>query len=504
MGSTDVLIIGEGISALATAWSLSEYSVPVTLLTQDKARFSAPGVDVPQGILTWGEGLDQKACQDELLRASGANGYPRALEELVLLAGRVVDEVLGQGLDLSLDRDPSGELELKSLPGFNLAKTVGVGSSTSQLIYAALVKKVSESEWINVVSGVPTELITTAGHSCRAQDQFKKNSCLGVYALCDGEVSSILAKETILADDSYIDLFPTGQASTRHVGVKTALAHSAGAQCIDLDKIHFTPLGFIGSDGQTYRLDPDLLDLGGKLLSPTGQVLAETREDLECGDLSSTLALELCRSSADTLWLDLRSVGGSELREKAQTLVEMSSKLGIDVSQDPVPTVLVCDGASGGVLVDRFGNSSLKRLRFVGQGAVTGANAGLEMPELKNLEMLTLPLRLAEDVASQIKRYAYYSPPVKPLESNEEALSEAQLARHHAVLRHLMWFYVGFETSKADLQRVIHWIDQVEEEIPMCSVEAVQLCHALVTSKLVASARLHARNPVPECEPALV
>ena len=113
-----------------------------------------------------------------------------------------MQEILIEGLGLSFDREPSGDLALGLEAAHSQRRILHVGDSTGRSIMSALMQRVSEQPNINILLGhTAVDLITFPHHALDPMAVYAPITCHGAYVF-DQEtkkVHRLLAGQTILA-----------------------------------------------------------------------------------------------------------------------------------------------------------------------------------------------------------------------------------------------------------------------------------------------------------------
>ncbi len=273
---------------------------------------------------------------------------------------------------------------------------------------------------------------------------FSGNKCCGAagYDIADDEPQVFHTKAVVLATGGGGRIFMTTSNGFASTGDGFALALDAGIPLEDMEFVQFHPTGIYGLGilvSEAVRAE------GGVLKNSTGERFMEryapTLKDLAPRDIISRAILtEISEGrgigGADYVHLDLRDIGKERL---AQKLPEISSLvttyLGIDPSQDPVPVAPTCHYIMGGIPTDAEGrvltdeNGAVKPGLFaVGECAclsVHGANrlgcnslidlvvfgrrVGARLiKDVKGTELKQLPNRVEEIVEDRVNNLKEY------------------------------------------------------------------------------------------------
>ena len=350
-------------------------------------------------------------------------------------------------------------------------------------------KQYSHVEWLSDHTVI--ELLTLDRHSPKKGDHYKKPTCIGVIAYrhdtCKTEY--FLAKETILATGGASSLFPYSIYPSSACGEAIAIAHRAGVRLLNMEQIQFHLLGLYEKNQPCFPLPLELLSAGGKLhgskTEPLQFDLFETREAL------GLLYDQLMLGQSENLWLDLTAPEHASLRENFPVVDTYCLNRGFNMVKDPLPVVPVAAYTCGGIVVDKFAQTTLQRLRAVGGVACTGLFGNMRCEMLKTLESLVWAVACAEDILKGISKFAFYFPDLR-----EEVLhwSDTSLVikEDWSLLRHIMWSYAGIRRNHARVRRGAALLEQLGElnkskEGSFASIEHIRLYNAIQTAQLILS-----------------
>ncbi len=194
---------------------------------------------------------------------------------------------------------------------------------------------------------------------------FSDGACCGVagFNIADGEPHVFHAKAVVLATGGCGRVFKVTSNGYASTSDGLALALDAGLALEDMEFVQFHPTGIYGLG---ILLSEAARAEGGILTNGKGERFMEryapTLKDLAPRDIISRAILTEVRegrgvSGRDYVHLDLRALGKERL---AQKLPEISSLvttyLGIDPSEEPVPVAPTCHYLMGGIPTDAEGH----------------------------------------------------------------------------------------------------------------------------------------------------
>lgn len=457
MKTKEVLVVGAGIAGCAVALALAKRNMAVTLVTSyhDQRIYHASFIQQDQ-LEEKIQALQEK--MEEHLICSRAN------EQLIQLARLSVDELLGAHYLI----DRNGNID----------------------IYCCLQEQLKQFdfvEWISPYSFI--DLITLDHYSLKPADRYKKPTCLGIVAYNHEtkELEHIFAKETILATGGATSLFPHSTHSSKAWGEGLAVAYRAGVRLLNMDQIQFHPLALFERDRPCFPLPLEILQRGCRVhTEKTIQLdLASTHQEL-----LNQFYDQLLHARSEHLWLNLTLLDPVELKDAFPTVDAYCLNHGWNIAKDELPVLPVASYTYGGIAVDRVGQTTMNRLRAIGEVACTGLFGGFQEEAFNVLESLTWAVACAEDVVKQVNKLIYYFPKIK---EKEPLTSSSILQEDWQTLRHIMWRYVGIKRDLPHLKRGLLLLEQLKQSqlIEGCmpqSLEFIQLDHAIQTAQLIAKA----------------
>lgn len=459
MKTKDVLVIGAGIAGCAVALALAKRGISVTILTtsSEQRMYYSHFFNVN----TLEEKLHEIKASFDPKRCS------RATEHLVNGAKKSVDELLEP--KLLLDRNGNIELHRCLLEQLHQCSNV---------------------EWLD--KQTVFELLTLDDHSTKPVDIYKKPTCLGVltYHHVTGQIDKILAKETILATGGATSLFPFSTHSPSAQGQSLAMAQRAGARLINMDHFQFYPLNLYDKEKPCIPLPLELLHEGGKLYLNKNESV-----DINLSDstLAEFLYQKLQSNHSSNLWLDLTLLDTITIKEKYPVVDTICLNYGYNISKDLIPVSPAAQYTNGGIAVDKVGQTTVQRLRAIGEAACTGLSFDYTDITMGVIESLTWAVSCAEEIAKQIPKFIYYYPEIR----NYRPLIDQAIPLLHEdwwILSQIMWSYVGIVRNVSHLSRAYDLLQRLkyhnESEEMGFSIERKKLCLSLETAIMITKAAL--------------
>jgi L-aspartate oxidase len=397
----DTVVVGSGIAGLTAALA-ARHAGSVLLVTKAQpadgsTRWAQGGIaaalglgDTPEAHLTdtlvAGAGL----CDPDAVRILVTEG-PAAVRNLLINRGA------------EFDRRSDGSIALTREGGHHADRIIhaggdATGAEVSRALLARLDELVDEIEVIDHV--LVLDLLT---------DSAGRAAGLTLHVLGEGArdgVGAVRARAVVLATGGLGQVFTSTTNPSVATGDGVALALRAGAQVADLEFVQFHPtvlwLGD-GARGQQPLISEAVRGEGAFLVDAKAErFMTGLHElaDLAPRDIVAKAIMRRANESGlDHLWLDARHFGEDKWRGRFPTIWESLHQHGIDPVRDLIPVAPAAHYASGGVLTDHWGRTSIDGLYACGETACTGVHGANRLASNSLLEGLVFADRIGRDLA---------------------------------------------------------------------------------------------------------
>lgn len=400
---TDVVIVGSGVAGLTVALRAREAGYRVLLVTKTvldagSTRWAQGGIAAAIGP---GDTPDQHL--EDTLEAGAGLCDVGAVEVLVTEGPDAFDALVGRGADF--DRNSDGLIAVTREGGHHRDRIAHAGGdATGAEVSRALIEALRGDDGIQFIEHALALdlLLDDVGAAC------------GVTLHVIGEgtrdgVGAVHARAVVLATGGMGQVF--AQTTNPHVstGDGVAIALRAGAAVADLEFVQFHPtVLWLGPNakGQQPLVSEAVRGEGAFLVDDNGdRVMAGVHPmaDLAPRDVvAKAIMRRMLDTGAPHLWLDGRHLGEEMWRTRFPNILEGCRSLGLDPVTELLPVAPAAHYASGGVITDLDGATTVPGLFACGEVACTGVHGANRLASNSLLEGLVFAERIARRLARGI------------------------------------------------------------------------------------------------------
>ena len=331
-----------------------------------------------------------------------------------------------------------------------------------------------------------------------------RKACVGIlaYNMENGEFLKIKAKHTVLATGGYGRCYFSATSAHTCTGDGNAMCLRKGVPLQDAEFVQFHPTGLYGAG---VLLTEGCRGEGGFLLNANGERFMERyapkAKDLASRDIvSRAITMEINEGRGvgplkDHVHLQLSHISKNDLDERLPGISEtVRIFTGVDVSKNPVPVLPTVHYNMGGIPTNWMGqvlnpnpdepNKIVQGLWAAGEAACSSVHGANRLGANSLLDIVVFGKACAENIATMTK-------PGSPIDPEDEAMLEADLARYQSIyetngsktvgeirteMQRIMQKYAGVFRTDELLQEGVEKLDALYQELSKIKLHDTSNC----------------------------
>ena len=380
--STDVLIVGTGVSGLYSALNLKS---DLRIIIVSKNKITETNTFLAQGGISTARNIeDIPLFIEDTLKAGQYKNDNASVRVLAEESIADIKEILELGMPLDKD---NCELSYTKEGAHSINRIVHAKDRTGKELAETLIKEVKKRGNISIYEN--SDLV----------DILKEdNICCGGIIIKDNIQYNIYAKEVILATGGIGGLFKnsTNQRSITADGLAIALKNKIKLK--NLEYIQFHPTAFYSENttDRRFLISESLRGEGGKLINSKGKRF--TNELMPRDVVTKAINDELRKSGEDHVYLDISFMPSEYIKNRFPTIYKECIINGVDITKQAIPVSPTQHYSMGGIQVDLNSKTSMENLYAVGEVSCTGVHGANRLASNSLLEGLVFSRRAAENI----------------------------------------------------------------------------------------------------------
>jgi len=474
----DYLVIGSGIAGLSFALKAAKDGTVAVVTKKDRLETST---NYAQGGIASVLGPDdsfQLHIQDTLNAGDGL-----CHEDVVDLVVRSGPDRIHELMELGVQFNPGASktvaFDLGREGGHSRNRIVHAHDMTGQAVERALVAAAEANPNIHMFENQLALDLIIEDHSIRAGSVTvrQEDTCRGAYILdsTTGEIHNFLAHVVLLCTGGAGKIYLYTSNPDVATGDGLAIAYRAGARLANLEFVQFHPTCLYHPHAKNFLISEAVRGEGGRLIDRRGRAFMEDYhplKDLAFRDVvARAIDTEMKKTGDDCVFLDVSHLDAGFLKERFPNIYQKCLTFGIDITTDPIPVVPAAHYMCGGIVTDKYGQASVRRLYAIGECACTGLHGANRLASNSLLEAMVYAHEASVHCSAQLGEWRKRALPqvpgwTKSTTEQNSARSEMVLIAHNwDIIRRLMWNYVGIVRSDKRLSLAKNHMAQIRYEI---------------------------------------
>ncbi|UAA40068.1 L-aspartate oxidase [Paraneptunicella aestuarii] len=463
--SCDVLVIGSGAAGLSLALKLAQHCQVVVI---SKSKMSEGSTKYAQGgIAAVFDEEDSIAShvQDTMLAGAGICDQD-IVEFTAQNAKDCMNWLIDTGVDFDEETDAQGgtRYHLTREGGHSHRRILHAADATGKAVQYTLSEAVQAHPNITLMEGFNAiDLITSQNNS---------KQCLGCYVWNRKieQVEVIRSRFVTLATGGASKVYQYTSNPDIASGDGIAMAWRAGCRVANMEFNQFHPTCLYHPQAKNFLITEALRGEGAYLCHADGsRFMHKFDERLELAPrdiVARAIDYEMKRLGADCMFLDISHKPAEFVIKHFPNIYKKCRSLGIDITRDPIPVVPAAHYSCGGVMTDKNAKTDLDNVYAIGEVAYTGLHGANRMASNSLLECVVFAHAAAKDILSRLNEEVS-NEPIRAWDESRVSDSDEEVVIQHNwhELRLFMWDYVGIVRTNKRLERAMHRIELLKQEV---------------------------------------
>lgn len=465
MIETDIVIIGSGTAALATALKCAD-DKKVLVLTKSQIPLTNSAL-AQGGIAAVMDKSDsfESHIADTLTAGAGLCKID-AVRNIVEQAPDRIKDLLNWGVQFDSDLTREG--------GHSFRRILHHEDQTGAEIHSKLVHEVRKHKNVTLLEN--HFAIDFIMNKQVEPDLVGPTSVVGLYVLDKNSdrVLVVQAKATVLATGGAGKVYLYTSNWSGATGDGIAMAYRCGARIANLEFMQFHPTCLYHPEARNFLITEAIRGEGGELKNSQGEAFMSHYHSL--GSLAPRdivargIDAEMKRTGAACVYLDISHRPADFIKAHFPHIYATCMRFGIDMTKEPIPVVPAAHYLCGGVMTDVNGQTDVQGLFAIGESACTGLHGANRLASNSLLECLAMAHNCSQVLKNdwqKIIKYTYTDKPFKPWLKPQNTNSDEMIVITHMweEIRRLMWNYVGIVRSTKRLRRAQSRLKNILSEV---------------------------------------
>lgn len=466
----DFLVIGTGIAGLSFALKVANHGsvclISKTVAHETATRYAQGGI----AAVMYEPDSYEKHIRDTIIAGDGLND-PYIVRLTITESTDRIKDLIDWGVEF--DKKPSGKFDLGREGGHSENRVLHHKDNTGKEIQQTLLNRVAEHPNIVLLENHFAIEILTQHHLGEKVTRNRTDiECYGAYVLDlkTNQILTILSRVTMLATGGIGNLYLSTTNPPIATGDGIAMAYRAKALVENMEFIQFHPTALYNPKERPNFLITEALRGFGAILKNIKEEEFMSKYDprgsLAPRDIvARAIDNEMKLSGSDFVYLDCRHLDINDLIDHFPTIYAKCLSIGIDITKQLIPVVPACHYVCGGIKVDEYARTTIKRLYASGECASTGLHGANRLASNSLLESIVFSHRASLDALRVFKDYSF-NENIPQWYDEGTTLNEEMILITQSIkdLQSLMSNYVGIVRSNLRLKRALDRLEILYRE----------------------------------------
>ncbi len=460
MLTTDILIIGSGISGLFFAMKTAQKRPDLSIVIMTKETAKNTNTQLAQGGIAVVTDLIKDSFNKHIhdtLRSGGGLCDKEIVNMVIKQAPDRLQELIEIGT--SFDKDEKGKWNLGLEGGHSQHRILHHKDSSGLEIERKLLKIIKKMPNIELWENHMVIDLNT-------ETKKNKTTCTGAffYEKKHNKIKYIRTRATVLSTGGCGQLFENTTNPKIATGDGLAMAARAGAEIVDMQYIQFHPTAlFCGKENPLFLISEAVRGFGAHIVNDEGKRFLfkyDIRGELATRDMvSDAISRELQLSGKDHVYLDCRHLNKADFYSNFPIIAAHCNNLGIQPEKDLIPVVPAAHYQCGGIKVDQNSATAIPNLYAIGECSRTGLHGKNRLASNSLLEALVFAHQASEHVERTIAGFTFSNRILIPKFPKTEQAND----------------YYAFDILKKELQKLVTAFYTSEERDADLAFEKIKM-----------------------------
>ncbi len=481
MNNYDVLVIGSGAAGLGLALSLAN-NTRIAIICKDQLKTGSSQY-AQGGIAAVLDATDSIASHkaDTMVAGDGLCD-PKIVDFTVTHARDAVHWLATMGVPFTVDANQ--RLHLTQEGGHSHRRVCHVADKTGAAVIETLTEKVTNHPNIDCfIQHIAIDLIVANNH------------CIGATFLDinNNTIKSFHAKNTVLATGGASYAYKNTSNPDHTTGDGIAMSWRAGCRIANMEFNQFHPTCLAHPQANYFLITEVVRGEGGFLCLPSGERFMQkydSRGELAPRDIvSRAIFHEMQKNQCNHVYLDITARSSSFIKTSFPNIYSHCLKLGLDMTQEPLPVAPAAHYTCGGVITNQQGQTDLKNLYAIGEVAYTGLHGANRMASNSLLECLVFAASAAKAIQDMLPLQESITIPSKKVTI---AIQQNWDEKNIDLIRDMMWKHVGIVRNTAGLKHAAGVLHKISSTISdgRINEKSIEYYHLITVAKLMVRSAL--------------